>query len=361
MSPALLAALFCAAIPAAAQEPPVVLRSPEKLPTPEISTPTPTGTPWRPAPKPPRKRLRSPAEELEGKDASEIFDGASSESRRGPRIFGVEFGAVEEAQPDKNEPFLSKGLAGLFDWDIRARVSLSGLGGRAKYRHPGQLRGFSVGFLKYADWPGAVGLGPLRKDIYGAVGAVPEIPRGGFELGVSGAVNQYVGGATTLDWKESRKGDTELDRKTLTTGAGYSPLGDNAGKPWNYTLLAVLSYKELSAQEPGSSREWDGFGYAVGAAFQHALHEIPITPPRKAKPGPKGALWFDRFKTSVVMSQSQISSLSFKASAEVSFYLFEHLGLTTGLSATLTPSPDPEYYDEKTMRWDAILGMDLIY
>lgn len=269
---------------------------------------------------------------------------------QGLRILGIEFSAGnrDRVQGDA-EPYLRKGAPQLFDWDIRARIALDGLGGRAVYRHPGSMRSFSVGALKYFDLPKTLGLDSARDDIYHAVGQTPDKPQGGFEVNASGAVNQYVGGTTSYDQKEVQKGDRWSDKRSIGTSVGYSPLGDNTGKTWNYTLIGGLSHESLSVRQPGYESDRSGLGYAFDVAFQKALNQIPVPVAR-----------LDRLKTKLGVSQSAVSSFAVNAAAEVSFYLIDHLELTGGVKASWRPSPGPDP-EEKTLSAGGIVGVDIHY
>lgn len=275
------------------------------------------------------------------------------------RALGLELGAGDDPIQRDNEPFLRKGLEPL-PFDMRARVSAEGLGARAKVLHPTGLRSLSVGALGYFDLLKAAGVGPVRDKAYSAFGQTPEVARGGFEAGVSGALNERLGGATTYDARRARKGARFLDKKVLTVGAGYSPLGDNPGKRWNYALLAGASHSEVVITEPGRRFEGRGFGYSAGAAFQRAFSQSPA-PWTQSLAASRKAFVADRLKTTLEVARSRVSSLAATAGAEFTFVLFRKLELRTGMDAQWTPDPNPANPEEKSMRMNGRFGVNWRY
>jgi hypothetical protein len=276
---------------------------------------------------------------------------------RGLKVLGLEFGVGRDPIQD-SEPYLRKGAEQLLDWDVRGRVALDGLGARAHYRHPLGMRALSVGFLKYFDFSGLTG--DVRDDIYHGLGTSPDIPRGGFELGVAGSINQYWGGATTFDNREGTKDGRETDRKRLRIEGGYSPLGDNPGKRWNYALIPQLNWQQRDVRDGAYISHKEGFGFAAGAAFQLALQRfVPPIPGDQATALPW--FFFDRFKTRVDAGHNAITGTSVTLAAEVAVRLFEHLEVTGGGRVTYYPSPDGEDPRAKTLDPSAIVGLDLKY
>lgn len=280
--------------------------------------------------------------------------------RRGPRLLGLEFGAGQDQIQKDNEPYLRKGVEQALDWDLRARVALDGLGGSARYRHPEGFRSLTVGFLKFFDWPESIGLGQTRDSIYRGVGQTPDKPQGGFELGASGAINEYFGGNTTWDRRQSQKGDRYTSYDSVALGMGWSPLGDNTGKPWNYTLLGSIAKQSAHVSLPGQSEDRAGLGYSLGVAYQHALQDVPI-PVLQPHPCKDCDFFFDRLKLSMNVSRSVISSFSVQAAAEVSFYVYKRLGLNFGVQGTFRPHPDPWIKEEDRLGANVIVGVDLRY
>jgi hypothetical protein len=278
----------------------------------------------------------------------------------GLNVLGIELGAGHDQIKDDAEPYLRKGAPQLLDWDVRARVALDGLGARAKYRHPEGMRSLSVGFLKYFDLPGVLGAGGARDGVYHALGQTVDKPLGGFEAEVSGAINEHLGGATTYDHREAQKGERYSDKTSAGLTAGYSPLGDNPGKRWNYTLLAGLTHDSEKVRSPGYNADNSGVGWMAGVAFQTALHDLPI-PGLQPVPDPSKAIWFDRLKTKVAVSDSAISTVAVDVAAEVSFYVMQHLELTGGLDVTLRPNPNRADTEQKPVGFGAIVGIDLHY
>lgn len=272
------------------------------------------------------------------------------------KMYSLELGSGMDPLAHASEPFARKGIPQPFDWDVKTKFSVEGLGFLARHRRPEHVGSLALAFLKYVDVPRAVGLDHFNDEAHSLLGQTAEKPRGGFAVAVSGTMNQYLGGATSFDQKTTQKGDRWVDRATTVMSAGYSPLGDNPEKKWNYTLLGSVLHDKLFVKEPGFLVDDRGFGYFTGVAYQRAVHEMPfgvVKDPKDAK-----ILWIDRIKTQVGVGQSQVTSLAVSASAEVTFYLFRRLQLTTGVTSAFMPRPNPKNPLEKKINIGAIFGVD---
>jgi hypothetical protein len=295
-----------------------------------------------------------------------------AEEAHGLKLFGLEFGTQGDALQRENEPYLHKGADQMFDWNIRPRLALDGLGVSADYRHP-HMRSLSVGFMKYWDWPASIGLDGTRDKLYSILGQTPSKPYGGFTAGISGALNPYFGGRTLFDWRQARQGEQDSDVKRVTLGTGFSPLGDNVGKRWNVTLLNDLIWENGKIQQPGYDVNRSGFGYSMGAAFQYAIGNlgVPWIPPpptllnespdgkHKAATTPPPQFYFDRFLGKVWVAQSQLSSLGINTSAQVSLYVLRYLKLMPELTVTYKPTIDPALPGENHWGIGFNLGIDI--
>jgi hypothetical protein len=298
-----------------------------------------------------------PSEAFTNEKVLELYEQfQGKKAGRGLRLYGLSFGLGSAPDDHNDEPFQSKGIEQLFDWDLRARVDIDGLGASAKYRHPHHVRSFSVGFLKHFDVPETFGLGGARDGLYRGVGSAPDHTLGGWEAQVSGAVNQYLGGTTKYDRKSSLAGDRFTDRTVLQVGAGISPLGDRPNKRDNFALLPTVRWESVDIHDPGQAYRAEGFGYSMAAAYQRALHAVPY--PGNGIPGP---FFLDRFKATVGVSQSAVQSFAIDSAVQVSFYLAKKIELTTGVKNSIIPSTNPDNPYEKTMNWGLVLGLDLHY
>lgn len=266
--------------------------------------------------------------------------------RRGLRILGIEMSG-DRGAPDDHEPYEDKSLSGALDWDIRARVKFDGLGGRAKHRNPKGIRSLEVGALAYFDLPHALGVGPARDDVYKTFGAAPDKQISGVELGVSGALNPYVGGATVYDQRSHVNSDRAVSRRSLGARVGWSPLGDNPGKPWNYTLLGGASYEERAVLAPGWLSDRSGLGLMAGVAFQRAMKDV--------------APWLKRGKARAWVDGSAVRSPGANAALELTVAVTDSLGVTGGVTTRYTPSPEAGNPEEKPWDWGGIVGLDLSY
>jgi hypothetical protein len=295
-----------------------------------------------------------------------------SNEAHGLKLFGLEFGTQGDALSRDNEPYLHKGVDQVFDWNIRPRLALDGVGASADYRHP-HMRSLSVGFMKYWDWPASIGLDGPRDKVYSILGQTPSKPYGGFAAGISGALNPYVGGRTLFDWRQAKQGDQDSDVKRVTLGTGFSPMGDNVGKRWNVTLLNDLIWEDGHITQPGYDVKRSGFGYSMGAAFQYAIGNLGVgwipppptvlneSPDAKHKPAttPPPQFYFDRLLTKTWVSQSQLSSFGINTSAQISFYLLRYLKLMPELTVTYKPAPDPGLPGENRWGIGFNLGIDI--
>lgn len=276
------------------------------------------------------------------------FDDRSEPKKpgRGLRLFGIELSG--DRAPDANEPYNDKSADSALDWDIKARIKFDGLGARAKYRNPTALRSLSVGFLKYFDLPAAIGYGPVRDGLYDAVGATPDKPNGGVELNITGALNPYLGGSTSYDSRSSVSGDMSVERRIIGSSVGISPLGDNPGKPWNYTFLLGVSHVERTVVSPGWMSDRAGFGYSAGIAYQRALKDVS---PR----------WLKRVKGRGWVDDSAVRSVAANAAVELTVSLTNSLDVTGGVTGRFMPSPEAGNPEEKTWDMGGIFGLDLNY
>ena len=310
-----------------------------------------------------KDRIEALAAVPQGKPASELFDGAAPPKRPEPYgldFLGIELGLGEEGSRDRAEPYVPKGLDSALDWRVRARAALDGLGGSAHYRHPRSLRSVSATFIKYFDVFDAAGLGAARDKAYAALGQTPYKSLGGFEASVYGAVDQYLGGAATFHRKLYAYGERRVDERALSAMAGYSPLGDNAGRRWNFTLLASLSRQALTAAQGGFHLDRDGLGAAAGAAFQYALRGTPLPGPSPAR-GQGPLVCWDRVKSQLLVSGSAVDSPALRASVELSLRLFRRVEATVGAALLYRPRPEKGNPMEKTLDPGALAGLDFSY
>jgi hypothetical protein len=295
-------------------------------------------------------------------DPAKTFDGSAKKSknddRPGLRFMGIELGGgPPEAKPTSDDAFTRKGIAPYLDWDIRLRIPINGFGLRAAYRHPKQVRAFSFGGLVYYDWPGAIA-GDFRDSWYDVFGSTPDKHLSGYRVDASAALDPSWGVNASYDDKSGLAAGRWRRGRTGTVGAGWSPLGGNPGKPWDYTVIANINFERLLRDYPGLlADDRQGFGWLAGLVFQYALDGVP-TPWLRPVPvfGPVTRL--DRVKTTTTASASELYTLALKQAVELSFYLGRHLELTPGLWAQFRPEPTPDP-DEARFAMGATIGLDL--
>lgn len=264
-------------------------------------------------------------------------DRETRDKRRGLSLdfLGLEFGWDDDW--NRNDPFDSKGLDGLLDWELRFRPRLDSLGVKGQYRHPKTLQRLTFSYEQYLDVPDLLGLGEVRDEAYGLVGRDKPDKERGWELGIGGTFNDYWG--ASLGWKDKSTtdrdaGDRERER-SLGLGLGYSPLGRNEGKPWNYTLLGGIDWgrresRTYDAAEDLWRRDDDaGFGWSLGASYQHALHDLdlPLLPDREIRDW----AWLDRYKTTLRARGSEVGGHGLSWDHEVTGWISEHLRWKLGV------------------------------
>jgi len=278
---------------------------------------------------------------------------------RGKYGIGVEIGWGSGSDPvtGHRDLLTTKGLPGLEKWDFKARGDIDNLGGRVIYRTE-HLRSFSVGFLKYLDILETLRLGSTRDRLASQMGIRPEKTIGGFQVETSGVFNQYLGGITSYDRKIIEKsvenGKRTTDKATFEVESNYWPLGDNLTKKWNAGPTASLRYDKAAIRQGDYNLNDEGFGYSAGLAYQYAFNYIPL--PRQESSDKFFEL--GRFKTRMVVVRSPVASTSIKTAAELSFYLFKNLELTTGVNNVFIPSLTKHDPDERTMNFSGGIGID---
>jgi hypothetical protein len=277
--------------------------------------------------------------------------------RRGLRVLGIELGGRDQSRPEGEEPYLSKGAERFLDWDLRLRLPLDGVGLRAVYRHPQVVRAFSLSALKYWDWLGTLA-GRARDGLYDDFGLTPETDLGGFQVGAAVVLDPHWGLNAGFDDRAARTPERWRHRRAATVGAGWSPLGDNPGKHWNYTLVGAASFERLERRYAVLEDDRSGVGGSASLVFQRALSSVPLDVLRPLPLVGGGLTRLDRLRATTTASVSELSTLALRQAVEVSIDLGAHLELTPGIWAQVRPDPadDP---DEKPFAYGAIFGLDL--
>lgn len=294
-----------------------------------------------------------------GEDPKQKEKTAEKKSRRdnplpGLRFFGLDLGSGFDARDDARDPYMSKGIDRVLDWDVRALVALDGLGATFRYRHPQHIQGFTFSYKQYWDWPGALA-GGARDSLYKSLGSDPQKNKRYMDVAAAGNVNPEWGFNAEFNMQKwDEPGGTQFDR-TSRLGAGYSPLGDNPGKPWNFTVLLSANEEALHWDLPGVQTQREGFGGSTGLAFQYALSGVPI--PLLNSPTAKSLIWLDRFKASITFDASQVWSFSVNPSAGVNAYVTKYLSVFLGANAKITPAP--HYPGEQKFGAGPNVGLDL--
>jgi hypothetical protein len=315
-----------------------------------------------PSPAPPAaaveaRRLRVPlvealerAQEDASRELGGLFDGSAPQERprgerRGLRFQGLELGAWGETERDELAPYddVTGALDRVFDWDVKARVRLDSLGATARYRHPENLRSLRVTGRVFTDVPDLAGVESARDEVYDAVGRdVPDRP-GGWELGAAAQLDAYWGLSAGYRDKTASSPDRFTESETYSLGLGFTPLGDNEGKPWNWSLFAGVNHGEHTRVEEGVTDVKEGFGWSAGAAFQHALEQVPVPLLNPAGGRHDDGFWLDRFTATLGVSDTEYGPLTARAAVGASAYLTKHLKLSCELGVTCTEDGDVDF------------------
>jgi hypothetical protein len=320
--------------------------------------PPPAGAPAIAPPAREPWRLRVPwvdalerAQEDASRGVSGLFDGSAPQDerprreRRGLRFQGLELGAWGDTDRDELAPYddVTGALDRVLDWDVKARVRLDSIGATARYRNPEHLRSLRVTGRVFADVPDLAGLESARGEVYGALGRdAPDRP-GGWELGAAAQLDERWGLSLGYRDKTQESPERFTESETYSLGLGFTPLGDNEGKPWNWSLFAGLNHGEHTSVEDGVKDVKEGFGWSAGAAFQHALAQMPVPLLNPAGGRHDDGFWLDRLTAFLGVSDTEYGPLTARAAVGVSAYLTKHLKLSCELGATCTEDGDVDF------------------
>lgn len=315
----------------------------------------------RPAPesepsREPSPRLRLPfvaAFDEAARDAKDdlggLFDGSAPREtpreRRGLRFHGFELGAGGEPDlRDELAPYDGADvLDRVFDWDVKARVRLDSIGATARYRHPEGVRALRLSGRVFTDVPELAGVESVRDEAYDLLGRDLPARPGGFELGAAVQLDEHWGASASYRDKTETSPDRFTESESYSLGLGFTPLGDNEGKPWNWSLFGGVGHGEHTRVEDGVTEVKEGFGWSAGAAFRHALEQVPVPLLNPDGGRHEDGFWLDRFTASLGVSDTEYGPLTARAAVGVSAYLTKRLKLSCELGVTCTEDGDVEF------------------
>lgn len=272
-----------------------------------------------------------------GRDLDRMFENAGNKEKHGLRFMGVDVGSGYD--PEQDESYLREGIDRVLDWDVHAKVRPDSLGFRAKYRAPPGLKDLTVKYKRETDTAGLLNLEGLRDDVYKYLGKETPKKKEGFDINATAVVNEYFGAHVGHMERTEKSGDRKVSQHTESVGVGVTPLGNNEGKPWNYSLMASTRYQEIRTEESGKSECKEGFSCSVGAAGQYALSAVPI-------PVLHGWTWarenvrLDRVSARASVSESEITGLSADAAVDLSVQVTRRIFLSVGTYAQWAADPE---------------------
>lgn len=248
---------------------------------------------------------------------------------RSLRRIAIEIGTgIDEGRKDVVDPFIPKGLDRLFDWDMRLLVRNDGMTLRANYLNPPRFKKLSMDYRLRFDPFDRAGLGDQRDNLYDGLGLTPPAEKRGYGIGASAVKSAHWGYNAGYDRVRSRDGaDRTMDQVT-SLGVGYSPLGENDGKVWNYSLVGSVNWEDLRQTVAGVHSSAHGPGFSLGPVYQYGLDWVPI--PWARRLGLEDKVKLNRFKARLAYSDSQIHPSAFGLGVDVSGYATKALRLTLG-------------------------------
>lgn len=263
--------------------------------------------------------------------------GKARQDGPGLRFSGVELGAGADLDRDAWNPYRERDGSTPFDWDLKLKLREDSVALKASYRRPDHFRSVTMSGKHYTDVPDLVGAADARDGAYELIGRKPRAVKEGWEIALSAVVDEFWGVHTGFSDVSGGRDGTVIGDKIATVGAGYTPLGDNKGRPWNYSFFASLFHQRHETNEraaeamgPGS-----GFGWAAGVSFSEALVQLKPDIPGYGRE--TGLFWLDRYTLRLSCSQSELADLSVGAAAGLTAYCTKRLRLTGELSYSYVP------------------------
>jgi len=279
------------------------------------------------------------------KEAGEqVVSGAKALSHSLRRL-AIEVGSGVDTGKEILDPFVPKGIDRLFTWDLRLVLRNEGIALRGEYLNPPYFRKLSLDYRNRFDPYNKVGIGVTRDDTYKDLGLSVPRPSKGWGIGFAGVKNDYWGMGVDFDKILDRAGaDRTLDRIIALSG-GYTPLGQNEGRRWNYTWTAGVNHEDLDTTTKGVEDSQHGYGFDLGPVFQHGLDHVTF--PGASVLRLEDRFKLDRFKLRLIYSDSQIHPAAWTLGGDVTAYAYKRVRLSFGAQESFLPGPDKARFETK--------------
>jgi hypothetical protein len=252
--------------------------------------------------------------------------GAAQKKRR--HQLGIDLGF--DTDPDILAPVAPVGVDRHFEWDYRLNVRDDRVGLNAQYRDPARLQKLSFSFRQRMDVPTRLGLGRTRNDVYKSLSQKTRARDvTGYIVGSALVINHYWGLNLSHDEYVKSSAGEHFHRQLTTLGFGYSPLGENHGRAWGYSIDPSVSFEKFHGFAPDPPSRTESFGYSLGPTFYYGFNEIRV--------GPRRMIKLDRLKTGIAVSDSEADDLAFTAGVNVTAYATRFLKLSIGLQDSYGP------------------------
>lgn len=255
-------------------------------------------------------------------------------SSAGLHQWSLDLGSGAETDPDILHPSVPIGLNRLFEWDYRVLIREDDIGVSARYRRPARIEQLTFNYKYRLDLPARFGLGHVRDEVYDWFNQTPDRDQRGFILGTAIVLNPFWGLTASHDELRFDAPVNHFIQQLTTLGFGWTPLGNNANKPWNYSINPSVSYERSHWFPPASLGEYEVFGWAIGPTFMYGLDEVDIP----SVFGLKRRFRLDRFRTSLQVSDSEISDFTVSLTVNLTAYATRFIKFSAGAESISRPS-----------------------
>ncbi|HRY30176.1 MAG TPA: hypothetical protein P5079_09095, partial [Elusimicrobiota bacterium] len=212
---------------------------------------------------------------------------------------------------------------------------------RAVRRDPGRFQKLTFSYRQRMDFPTRAGLGRTRNDVYESLNQNTRSKDvRGYVVGSALVCNHYWGISASHDEYVKTGPSDRFHHQTTVLGLGYSPLGKNQGRIWNYSVDPAVSFEKFHGLEPVAGVRYESFGYSIGPNFYYGLDWIRL--------GRQTWFTLDRFKVGTAISDSEIAKFAVSAGVNLTAYATRYLKLSLGVNDAYTPHDGKHQLNLKT-------------